>query len=161
MPTTEREGPVTLSVLDRLIDQEPERKLEPPLTRARSLRELKAALRRDLEWLLNTRRTIEESPASLKELERSLYNYGLPDVSSLYLRSSNDQNTLLKAIRVAINYFEPRLLNIKVALEPAAADARVLRFSIEGLLRMDPAPEHVFFDTMLEPMSGQYQVKGS
>jgi type VI secretion system protein ImpF len=161
MPTTEREGPVTLSVLDRLIDQEPERKLEPPLTRARSLRELKAALRRDLEWLLNTRRTIEESPASLKELERSLYNYGLPDVSSLYLRSSNDQNTLLKAIRVAINYFEPRLLNIKVALEPAAADTRVLRFSIEGLLRMDPAPEHVFFDTMLEPMSGQYQVKGS
>jgi type VI secretion system protein ImpF len=161
MPTTEREGPVTLSVLDRLIDQEPERKLEPPLTRARSLRELKAALRRDLEWLLNTRRTIEESPASLKELERSLYNYGLPDVSSLYLRSSNDQGTLLKAIRVAINYFEPRLLNIKVALEPAAADARVIRFSIEGLLRMDPAPEHVFFDTMLEPMSGQYQVKGS
>ena len=161
MPTTEREGPVTLSVLDRLIDQEPERKLEPPLTRARSLRELKAALRRDLEWLLNTRRTIEESPASLKELERSLYNYGLPDVSSLYLRSSNDQNTLLKAIRVAINYFEPRLLNIKVTLEPAADDTRVIRFSIEGLLRMDPAPEHVFFDTMLEPMSGQYQVKGS
>ncbi|MGA9059226.1 MAG: type VI secretion system baseplate subunit TssE [Terriglobia bacterium] len=161
MPTTEREGPVTLSVLDRLIDQEPERKLEPPLTRARSLRELKAALRRDLEWLLNTRRTIEESPASLKELERSLYNYGLPDVSSLYLRSSNDQGTLLKAIRVAINYFEPRLLNIKVTLEPAADDTRVIRFSIEGLLRMDPAPEHVFFDTMLEPMSGQYQVKGS
>lgn len=161
MPTTEREGPVTLSVLDRLIDQEPERKLEPPLTRAQSLRELKAALRRDLEWLLNTRRTIEESPASLKELERSLYNYGLPDVSSLYLRSSNDQGTLLKAIRVAINYFEPRLLNIKVTLEPAADDTRVIRFSIEGLLRMDPAPEHVFFDTMLEPMSGQYQVKGS
>ena len=161
MPTTEREGPVTLSVLDRLIDQEPERKLEPPLTRAQSLRELKAALRRDLEWLLNTRRTIEESPASLKELERSLYNYGLPDVSSLYLRSSNDQGTLLKAIRVAINYFEPRLLNIKVTLEPAADDTRVIRFGIEGLLRMDPAPEHVFFDTMLEPMSGQYQVKGS
>ncbi|MGD0007065.1 MAG: type VI secretion system baseplate subunit TssE [Terriglobia bacterium] len=161
MPTTEREGPVTLSVLDRLIDQEPERKLEPPLTRSQSLRELKAALRRDLEWLLNTRRTIEEPPASLKELEHSLYNYGLPDVSSLYLRSSNDQDTLLKAIRVAINFFEPRLLNIKVTLEPAADDTRVIRFGIEGLLRMDPAPEHVFFDTMLEPMSGQYQVKGS
>lgn len=161
MPTAEREGPVTLSVLDRVIDQEPERKLEPPLTRARSVRELKAALRRDLEWLLNTRRTIEDAPESLKELEHSLYNYGLPDVSSLYLRSSNDQDTLLKAIRVAINFFEPRLLNIKVMLEPAADDTRVIRFGIEGLLRMDPAPEHVFFDTMLEPVSGQYQVKGS
>ena len=161
MPTTEREGPVTLSVLDRLSDQEPERKLEPPLTRARSLRELKAALRRDLEWLLNSRRTIEEPPASVKELERSLYNYGLPDVSSLYLRSSKDQEALLKAIKTAINLFEPRLLNIKVTLEPAADDTRLLHFTIEGFLRIDPAPEHIFFDTVLEPMSGQYQVKGS
>jgi type VI secretion system protein ImpF len=161
MPTTEREGPVTLSVLDRLIDQEPERKLEPPLTRSQSLRELKAALRRDLEWLLNSRRTIEGSPASLKELERSLYNYGLPDVSSLYLRSTNDQGILLRAIKTAIDLFEPRLLNIKVTLEPAADETRVLRFAIDGLLRMDPAPEHIFFDTLLEPMSGQYQVKGS
>jgi type VI secretion system protein ImpF len=125
------------------------------------LRELKAALRRDLEWLLNTRRTIEESPASLKELERSLYTYGLPDVSSLYLRSSSDQDSLLKAIRVAISFFEPRLLNIQVTLQPVTGDTRVLRFAIEGLLRMDPAPEHVFFDTMLEPLSGQYQVKGT
>jgi len=161
MPATEKEGPVTLSVLDRLKDQEPERKLEPPLTRAQSLRELKAALRRDLEWLLNSRRTIEPSPASLKEVERSLYNYGLPDVSSLYLRSSKDQETLLNAIKTAIDVFEPRLLNIKVTLEPAAEDARVIRFAIDGLLRMDPAPEHIYFDTVLEPMSGQYQVKGS
>ena len=150
-----------MSLLDRLIDQEPERKLEPPLSRAQSLREMKAALRRDLEWLLNTRRTIEEAPASLKELEHSLYNYGLPDLSSLYLRSSNDQEILLKAIRTAVNFFEPRLLNIKVTLEPTGDDRRVLHFAIEGLLRMDPAPEHVFFDTVLEPMSGQYQVKGS
>jgi type VI secretion system protein ImpF len=161
MPSTEKEGSVTLSVLDRLKDQEPKRKLEPPPTRAQSLRELKAALRRDLEWLLNTRRTIEPSPASLKELEHSLYNYGLPDVSSLYLRSAKDQEVLLKAIKTAIDLFEPRLLNIKVTLEPAAEEARVIRFAIEGLLRMDPAPEHVFFDTVLEPMSGQYQVKGS
>jgi len=161
MPTTQREGPVTLSALDRLIDQEPERKLEPPVTRAQSLRELKGALRRDLEWLLNTRRTIEASPASLKELERSLYNYGLPDVSSLYLRSPRDQALLLQAIKTAIDIFEPRLLNIKVTFEPASDDTRVIRFAIEGLLRMDPAPEHVYFDTVLEPMSGQYQVKGS
>lgn len=161
MPTTPREGPVTLSVVDRLVDLEPNRKLEPPLTRAQSVRELKAALRRDLEWLLNSRRTIEESPASLKEVVRSLYNYGLPDVASLYLRSPKDQAYLLESIRTAIEVFEPRLLNVKVTLESAAEDKRVIRFAIEGLLRMDPAPEQVFFDTVLEPTSGQYQVKGS
>jgi type VI secretion system protein ImpF len=161
MPTTQREGPVTLSVLDRLVDLQPERKLEVALSRAQSVRELKAALRRDLEWLLNSRRTIEESPASLKEVRRSLYNYGLPDVSSLYLRSSKDQAYLLESIKTAMEIFEPRLLNVKVTLESASEDKRVIRFAIEGLLRMDPAPEQVFFDTVLEPTSGQYQVKGS
>jgi type VI secretion system protein ImpF len=161
MPATEKEGPVTLSVLDRLIDQEPEHRQEPPLTRAQSLRELKSALRRDLEWLFNTRRTIEPPAASLKELERSLYNYGLPDVASLFLRSSNDQRILLEAIKKAIEVFEPRLLDITVTLEPAPDEKHPIRFAIEGLLRMDPAPEHVYFDTVLEPMSGQYQVKGS
>jgi type VI secretion system protein ImpF len=114
-----------------------------------------------LEWLLNSRRTIEESPASLKEVARSLYNYGLPDVSSLYLRSPKDQAFLLESIKTAIDLFEPRLMNVKVRLEPATDDRRVMRFAIEGLLRMDPAPEQVVFDTVLEPTSGQYQVKGA
>jgi len=161
MPTAQREGPVTLSVIDRLIDVEPERKLEPPVSRAQSVRDLKAAVRRDLEWLLNSRKTIEDSPASLKEVGRSVYNYGLPDVTSLYLRSPKDQAFLLESIKAAVSFFEPRLLNVKVRMEPGTDDKRVIRFAIEGLLRMDPAPEQVLFDTMLEPMSGQYQVKGS
>jgi type VI secretion system protein ImpF len=147
--------------MDRLVDLEPERKLESVLGRAQSVRELKASLRRNLEWLLNSRRTIEESPASLKEVARSLYNYGLPDVSSLYLRSPKDQAFLLESIKTAIDLFEPRLMNVKVRLEPATDDRRVMRFAIEGLLRMDPAPEQVVFDTVLEPTSGQYQVKGA
>ena len=47
---------VTLSVLDRLIDLEPKAAVEAPLTRSQSVRLLKAAVHRDLEWLLNTRR---------------------------------------------------------------------------------------------------------
>ena len=49
-------GPVTLSVLDRLIDRDPKNRSEIPYTRAQSLRELKLALKRDLEWLLNTQK---------------------------------------------------------------------------------------------------------
>ena len=37
---------------------------------------------------------------------------------------------------------------------------RVLRFQIEALLKMDPAPEQVLFDTVLQLNSGEYQVKG-
>ena len=161
MPSIEKEGPVTLSVLDRLIDPEPERGLEPPLTRAQSVRELKAALRRDLEWLFNTRRVIEEAPDSLQELERSLYNYGLKDVSNLYLRSPQDQDSMLRDVRAAINFFEPRLMGVKVAMESSDDETHGIHFTIEGLLRMDPAPEPVFFDTLLESISGEYKVKGA
>jgi type VI secretion system protein ImpF len=161
MPIGAREGPVSLSVLDRLIDREPERNLEAPLTRAQSLRELKAALRRDLEWLLNSRRMIVPVPDSLKELQCSLFLYGLPDVSSLYLRSSVDQESLLKSIKQLVSLFEPRLMNVKVVMEPAADESRILRFGIEALLRIDPAPEPVVFDTVLEPISGQYQIRSS
>ena len=161
MPTSARDGPVTLSVLDRLIDQEPERKLELPLSRVQSLRDLKAAVQRDLEWLLNTRRMIVPVPDSLKELHHSVFMYGLPDISSLSLSSSNDQETLLRSIKQAINLFEPRLANVKVVLEPATNEVRVIRFGIEALLRLDPAPQPVFFDTVLEPVSGQYQIRSS
>jgi type VI secretion system protein ImpF len=161
MPSIEKEGPVTLSVLDRLIDLEPERGVEPPLTRAQSIRQLKAALRRDLEWLLNTRRVIEEAPDSFKELERSLYNYGLKDVANLYLRSPKDQESLLRGVRGAINFFEPRLMGVKVMLESSEDEMHGIHFTIEGLLRMDPAPEPVFFDTLLESTSGEYKVKSA
>ena len=161
MPSNEKEGPVTLSVLDRLIDQDPDRRLEPPMTRAQSLRELRAALRRDLEWLFNTRCTIEEPPESLPEVERSVYNYGVHDTSSLYLRSPKDQESLAKSIKTAITFFEPRLMGVKVSIEPSTDEVRGIHFNIEGLLRMDPAPEPVFFDTLLEPSSGEYRVKST
>jgi type VI secretion system protein ImpF len=45
-------------------------------------------------------------------------------------------------------------------LAPSAGGARTLRFVIEGLLRIDPAPEHISFDTTLELTSGEYAVKG-
>jgi type VI secretion system protein ImpF len=46
---------VTQSVLDRLIDLEPRLSSEPPKSNATSLADLKQSVRRDLEWLLNTR----------------------------------------------------------------------------------------------------------
>ncbi|MGO8819166.1 MAG: type VI secretion system baseplate subunit TssE [Terriglobia bacterium] len=158
MPPVDKEGPVTLSVLDRLIDSEPERNQEPPLTRSQSLRELRTALRRDLEWLFNTRCTIESPPETLREVERSVYNYGIQDTSSLYMRSIKDQEFLAKSIKTAINFFEPRLLSVKVTIGGSFGEVRGLHFSIEGLLRMDPAPEPVFFDTILDPSKGEYTV---
>jgi type VI secretion system protein ImpF len=35
-----------------------------------------------------------------------------------------------------------------------------LRFTVEGMLRVDPSPEHVSFDTLLEVANGEYKVQG-
>ncbi|MFZ0535229.1 MAG: hypothetical protein WAM47_00130, partial [Candidatus Sulfotelmatobacter sp.] len=96
MPRRDISGPVTLSVLDRLIDKDPKVSSEVPLTRAQSLRELKIAIKRDLEWLLNTRQTIEPAPDSARETARSVYQYGFADISSKSLLSSRDHNDLVR-----------------------------------------------------------------
>lgn len=150
-----------LSVLDRLIDADPKRTAEAAPTPSQSLRELKASLRRDIEWLLNTRQTPQEVSPGSEELQRSLHVYGLPDICSLSLHSNQDYHRLVRAMETALSTFEPRLRGIRVTLAPAAdPTTRVLRFQIEGMLRLEPVPEHVTFDTVLELTSGEYEVKG-
>ena len=150
-----------LSVLDRLIDQDPKRASEAPLSPAQSLNELKASLRRDIEWLLNTRQCIQEPPEGSTELQRSLQVYGLPDICSLNLSSGQDYHRLARTMESTLATFEPRLRTIRVTPAPSAdATSRVLRFQIEGVLRVEPVPEHVTFDTVLELASGEYEVKG-
>jgi type VI secretion system protein ImpF len=161
MPRRDVTGPVTLSVLDRLIDRDPKSRLEVPYTRAQSLRELKLALKRDLEWLLNTRKTIDPSPDSARETVRSVYHYGFEDISSKAVLSSRDQNDLVREMESVIAVFEPRLKRARVRIEREEGNYRSLKFVIEGLLCMDPAPEPVRFDTVLELGKGEYEIKGA
>ena len=53
------------------IDIEPENRMENPLSRAQSVRLLKNSVRRDLEWLLNTRRIADPPDEGMKEVNRS------------------------------------------------------------------------------------------
>ncbi|HTT60512.1 MAG TPA: type VI secretion system baseplate subunit TssE [Bryobacteraceae bacterium] len=153
---------VTLSILDRLIDAQPDVSQEAIPTRTQSVRQLKDGLRRDLEWLLNTRRIAVPPEEALREVNRSLYVYGLPDFTSYALNSPKDQVKLLRFLQTTVKLFEPRLANVRIVpLEPATAKARIVRFRIDGLLLMDPAPEHVSFDTVMELTSGQYEVENA
>ncbi len=161
MARAQGEVALTLSVLDRLIDADPRTPGDPPASRAKSVRELKTAVRRDLEWLLNTRRIAIEPDETLRELGRSAYVYGLPDFTSYSMASAKDNAKVLRVLQTAIKIFEPRLARVRIVpLETVGAGSRTLRFRIEGLLLMDPAPEQISFDTVLQLTSGEYQVKG-
>lgn len=153
---------VTLSVLDRLTDDDPQSPtvIEPPLSRAESVRLHRQGVRRDLEWLLNTRRTPDDPGANRVETENSLYNYGLPDFSTYSIAAAKDQNRLIKSLQAAIRTFEPRLANVRILpLEISTTGLRVLHVRIEALLLMDPAPEQISFDTTLQLTTGDFSLK--
>jgi type VI secretion system protein ImpF len=155
------ERSVQQSLLDRLVDLDPRTSSEVPPTWTESVRQLKNSLRHDLEWLLNTRRIPIPPPESYQELPRSLYNFGFPDITSMGRDSREVRIRLLRQVEQTIADFEPRLAGVKVTLaESEDEGARRLRFLIEGLLRMEPNPEQVVFDTVLEISSGEYHVKG-
>jgi type VI secretion system protein ImpF len=145
---------VTQSLLDRLVATE-----EWPQTRAQSTRFFKESLRRDLEWLLNTRQSplpeMDEHPGA----RGTIVDYGLPDITSMGLTSASDHRLLRLAMEGCLRSYEPRLMNARVTLEDADKVDRRLRFHIEGIIRMDPAPEEIVFDTVLELSSGEYSVK--
>ena len=152
---------VTPSLIDRLIDRDPRASTDPHTTRAQSVRQLKAALRRDLEWLLNTRRNPDAAADSLAELSHSLFNYGLPDFSSLSLNSPARSRTPVGGtgkdgsdLRAALTAGPGELV------DAPGHSSRVVHFQIEGMLQMDPSPEQVSFDTTLQLSSGEYQIRG-
>src|SRR5205823_6232808 len=106
--------PLLPSILDRLIDDEPDLRVETPRTSAQVLRELKQSLRRDLEDLLNTRWRCVGWPESLNEIEDSLMNYGIPDFTASDLDAAQNPDVLLREIESCIRRFEPRLKNVRL-----------------------------------------------
>lgn len=155
------ETTITVSVLDRLIDMEPENKAESLLSRTQSLRLVRAAVRRDLEWLLNSRRIADPPNENLKEVNKSAYVYGLPDLSSLTMATAADRNRLMRQILSTINLFEPRLSNVRlVMIETEDPGKKDVRLRIEAMLRLDPVPEPISFDSIIELKSGNCHLSG-
>jgi type VI secretion system protein ImpF len=152
------ERPVVQSLLDRLIDLEPKLRDDPAVSRGQSVRDLKVSLQRDLEWLLNTRQTIQHLPESAEELRNSLFGYGLPEFAGLSLSTAAE--VLSNCIESTVRTFEPRLSNVHVSMRPVEGVDRIAHFTIEAILLLDPMPEHVVFDTVLEISKGEYRVKG-
>ena len=162
MSKREIERTVQASVLDRLTDGDPRASADPRTTYAESLRQFKASVQRDLEWLLNTRRTPTPAPDELEELRNSLYNFGVPDITSMSRDSAESRSRLRTQVEEALATFEPRLTNVQISVIEAEGESRrrELRFVVEATLRLDPTPEQVVFDTVLHFSSGQIDVTG-
>jgi type VI secretion system protein ImpF len=159
MSRFDNEVRVTIPVLDRLLDYEPEISHEPVASRSKSLRQLKQSVMRDLEWLLNTRQKVDGIPSDLTEVNRSVVAYGLPDFTTINHKNPADQSRIRRAIESTIAFFEPRLEDVMVTIESSSETQRLMRFRIDARLKVDPAPEPVTFDTTLQLTNGQYSLK--
>jgi type VI secretion system protein ImpF len=87
--------------------------------------------------------------------------YGLPDLSTLAVAASGDRNRLVRQIQSTVTLFEPRLTNVRVVMVETPDSAKKdVRLRIDGMLRMDPVPEPITFDTVIELKSGNCRVSG-
>jgi type VI secretion system protein ImpF len=154
--------PLVPSVLDRLLDDDPDTTREPLASRNQVMRDLKMAVCRDLENLLNTRVRCMTLPAHYKELQQSLVNYGIPDITGASLGTSQDREAFCRLLQTIIRQYEPRFktVTVKPTVNTEPQD-RTFRFRIDALLMAEPAPEPIVFDSELRPGTGDFAVKGT
>lgn len=144
--------------MDRLLDYEPGVSHEPVQYRLLSIGQIKASVIRDLESLLNTRRQILTPPVAYREVNNSLFVYGLRDFTAQNPKSVSVRQQLRQDVEKTISRFEPRLKNVTVHLETPTGKERNLRFRINGLLFVEPVAEPVTFDTYFDVNRGQYVI---
>jgi type VI secretion system protein ImpF len=153
MARVKAENLVTQSLLDRLCDVD-----DWPTTRHGSMRAYRESVKRDVEYLLNSRRPPIPELKGYPKAAISVVNFGLPDINS-YSGSTNDQNTLLIVMIQTLRNFEPRIQNLRVSVGRSDTVTRSLRFHIEGQIQFDTSVEDIQFDTVLELTRGEYEVK--
>jgi len=157
---------LTPSLLDRLLDDEPNREEEAPLSEQAALRLIKHGLQRDVEDLLNSRRSIGSLSPSFEELADSLVNYGMDRPHSSDAKRSRSQSSLCQRIADTIRRFEPRLLEVRAfpnlpASSPIRSD-RVMKFTIEGFLTVAPLRpnvQEISFQATYDGFTGTYTLE--
>ena len=158
MNPTNAKSSLLPSIIDRLIEPRDDESADLSL-RGQSVRELEEAVRRDLQDLLNTRRTAIDSYPDDSELTHSLLTFGLPELTAFNPTVPDQRRTLQGIIERTIQLFEPRLMDVRVtSITADASTGRGLRMCVEALLRVSPAPLPITFDTVVKSGSGEWQV---
>jgi type VI secretion system protein ImpF len=143
-------------MLDRVVDPDSE---GTSWRRGYSVEQMIDAVRKDLEDLLNSHRTILDIPAEFAEVRRSIVAYGLPDPVTYEGAGPDAAKRICAAVEEAIAMFEPRLTDVRATpLKGDATKTLRLDFEIRATLRLDPAPE-VAFVTLLKLTTGEATIE--
>lgn len=150
------------ALLDRLIDDAPDQRIESNAAWIIDINRLRDIIQRDLHWLLNTTNLQADTELEpFPETARSVLNFGMADVSGITATKVRAIE-IQQAIRVAIERFEPRLLpnTLEVSIQEKK-DARggLVSFDIRAELWAEPVPLDLYLRTQLDVTTGEVTVR--
>lgn len=109
---------------------------------------VQSSIARELQRLLNTRSRL--TMAQFLESSDGVLDYGLPDLTTLTGQSEADLERVSRLVARAIDYFEPRLSEVEVAVVSAPLAGQTPRVVVSGAVRLGRHRRRVDFDLGLE-----------
>ncbi len=159
------------SLLDRLIDHEPGKRTETLEMRVLTRKQLRAAVLRDLSWLLNATRLQPEPDSPNREevqrwapyahAARSVVNFGIPAFAGVTLSNMNTRS-IEREVTEAIKAFEPRIdprtLRVEVNVDHRNHH-NVLQLMIRGQMWSQPVPLELLLAADVDVETGATEVR--
>ncbi len=143
-------GRITHSLLDRLIDDDPEHAVEQAETEEAALARYKLGLRRDLEGLLNSKRPQIAALRDDQDLSCTVIAYGMQDISTEDFSAAGARDRIRRIVADCIQTHEPRLANVEVDMDGAPTSLGV-RLRITAVLTLTRERETVVYDASVRP----------
>jgi len=144
-------------LLDRLTDDEPDKKEESRTQRVITLQKYRKGVLRDLSWLFNSSAYLSLEglePFNLKdfpEAYRSVINYGVKQLCGL---TAPNMEGLQEELTAALQTFEPRITSHSLTIH-ADMERNVVTMDVEGDLWAHPLPDHLHLKTEVDVETGQ------
>lgn len=145
-------------LFDRLIDEDVLNKQEGRTAKVISLSDYRAAVLRDLSWLMNaSRHTESEGLGDFPHVESSVFNFGKPSLSGREIAGMNAEQLEAEIAR-AVRIFEPRIVGDTLVVKAVRGETKhspsTLVFEIRADLWARPFPEKLFIKTALDMETG-------
>jgi len=152
------------SLLDRLTDNDPEKKRESANNNLITHAALRRNVLRDLQWLFNTiNHDASGDLSALPHVNRSVVNFGVAPLAGKRM-SDIEWHDIQRKLTEAIINFEPRILpqglQVRCVSDTSSLDLHnVLSIEIKGRLWCVPYPLEFLFRTDVDLENGHFELK--
>lgn len=152
------------SLLDRLTDDQPQKRLEPVNSNLLSHSALRRRVLRDLQWLFNTiNNEYQLDLRGAAHVQSSVCNFGVAALAGKRM-SEIEWSDIQRKLTEAILHFEPRILpqglQVRCISDPRSLDLHnVLSIEIKGRLWCVPWPLEFLFRTDVDLENGHFELK--